>query len=150
MAKSDILETQDGVDDSEEIFKILVVDDDVNFSLTIWEVFKKRNPDIKVDFVSNGNTAIKLWGKRRHQVVILDMMLPGRSGFLVLEGIRTECKETHVIMITANKGVRHERYAWDLSVDEYLQKSWDLPQSRWIDWLCHKVERVMREKFGIL
>jgi DNA-binding response OmpR family regulator len=58
-------------------------------------------------------------------LLILDQMLPGRSGFLVMEKIRPMRKETGkppVIMITANPGARHKLYAETLGVDMYLNK----------------------------
>jgi CheY-like chemotaxis protein len=62
--------------------------------------------------------------------VILDMMLPGRSGFLVLEHIQREKNKakknrTHppfVVMITGNTGARHKMFAESLGVSEYFNK----------------------------
>ena len=53
------------------------------------------------------------------------MMLPNRSGFLVLEKIKRGKKrggKPLVVMITANTGQRHKAYARTLGVDDYLQK----------------------------
>ena len=61
----------------------------------------------------------------RDRRLILDQMLPGRSGFLVLEkirAIRAESGKPPVIMITANPGTRHKVYAETLGVDFYLNK----------------------------
>jgi len=58
-------------------------------------------------------------------VVVLDMMLPGRSGFLVLEKIKARKprgSRPHVIMITGNQGGRHKMYAESLGVSEYFTK----------------------------
>jgi DNA-binding response OmpR family regulator len=55
-------------------------------------------------------------------VVLLDMMLPGRSGFLVLEKIKGYEDAPIVIMLTANEGRRHQMYAESLGVDGYLVK----------------------------
>jgi len=57
--------------------------------------------------------------------VILDIMLPQKSGFLVLERIRQgkeRGEKPRVIMITGNQGRRHKQYAEALGVDEYLNK----------------------------
>ena len=50
------------------------------------------------------------------------MMLPKRSGFLVLEEIKEADDAPIVIMVTANEGRRHMSYAQSLGVDAYLQK----------------------------
>ena len=63
----------------------------------------------------------------RPDLVILDMMLPKRSGFLVLETLRQfEPIPTRVIMITANDGKRHREYAESLGVDGYLIKPFEV------------------------
>jgi DNA-binding response OmpR family regulator len=55
-------------------------------------------------------------------IVVLDMMLPKRSGFLVLERIKGFEDSPLVIMVTANEGKRHQAYAESLGVDAYLLK----------------------------
>jgi DNA-binding response OmpR family regulator len=53
---------------------------------------------------------------------VLDMMLPTRSGFLVLEKIRATTDPPPVVMVTANQGRRHLIYAENLGVSAYLVK----------------------------
>ena len=71
---------------------------------------------------SDGNTAVHLCEKDQPNLVVLDMMLPKRSGFLVLERIKEMQAPPRVIMITANEGKRHQAYAETLGVDAYLHK----------------------------
>ncbi|MHC4247042.1 MAG: response regulator, partial [Planctomycetota bacterium] len=60
--------------------------------------------------------------ERRPDGVVLDMMLPARSGFLVLEKIRSHENPPPVVMVTANQGRRHLAYARNLGVSDYLVK----------------------------
>ena len=63
--------------------------------------------------------------KNQPDLVVLDMMLPGRSGFLVLEKIKARKPKNakpFVIMITGNQGARHKMYAESLGVSEYFNK----------------------------
>jgi DNA-binding response OmpR family regulator len=56
---------------------------------------------------------------------VLDQMMPKRSGFLVMEGLKRGKQRTdppRVIMITGNLGSRHKVYAESLGVDVYLNK----------------------------
>ena len=53
---------------------------------------------------------------------MLDMMLPKRSGFLVVEKIKQIDNPPRIIMVTANEGKRHQQYAMGLGVDGYLLK----------------------------
>jgi DNA-binding response OmpR family regulator len=55
--------------------------------------------------------------------MVLDMMMPGRSGFLVLEHLRrTKRVGIRVIMVTGNEGERHQAYARMLGADDYIHK----------------------------
>jgi DNA-binding response OmpR family regulator len=63
--------------------------------------------------------------KNDPDLVVLDMMLPGRSGFLVLEKIKARKprnQKPFVIMITGNQGARHKMYAESLGVSDYFNK----------------------------
>ncbi|MBN1846630.1 MAG: response regulator transcription factor [Sedimentisphaerales bacterium] len=102
---------------------ILIVDDDNDIVAAI----KAALEDFGAEFRStgNGNSAVDMIQEKNPDLLILDQMLPGRSGFLVLEKIRPTRKETGkppVIMITANPGTRHKVYAQTLGVDEYINK----------------------------
>jgi CheY-like chemotaxis protein len=79
----------------------------------------------------DGNEAIRIVSEDPPELVVLDMMLPKRSGFLVLEKIKGRDDSPLVIMVTANEGKRHQAYAESLGVDLYLTKP--LPLDRLID-----------------
>ena len=103
--------------------KILVVDDDREILAAIDIALRDRGAEILT--ASDGNTAVKLAEEEEPDLVVLDMMLPKRSGFLVMEKIkRGKEKEDlpHVIMITGNMGTRHKLYAESLGVDAYMNK----------------------------
>ena len=72
--------------------------------------------------VTDGNAAVSLVHSTVPDAVVLDMMLPKRSGFLVLEKIMESEDPPIVVMITANQGKRHHAYAQSLGVDAYLIK----------------------------
>jgi DNA-binding response OmpR family regulator len=100
--------------------KILVVDDDP-------EVLDSINQALQVEGAltqtcSDGNTAVRICEVDPPELVVLDMMLPKRSGFLVLERIKRLPTPPRVIMVTANEGKRHQQYAETLGVDGYLLK----------------------------
>ena len=103
--------------------RILVVDDDQDILTTIQAVFEPTGAVI--DIANNGNKAVELAEKNSPDLIILDMMLPGRSGFLVLEKVKARKprnEKPFVIMITGNQGKRHQMYAESLGVSEYLNK----------------------------
>ena len=103
--------------------KVLLVDDDNDILTAMQAAFEPTGAVI--ESATNGNVAVELAIKNDPDVVILDMMLPGRSGFLVLEKIKArkpKDAKPYVIMITGNQGGRHKMYAESLGVSEYFNK----------------------------
>src|SRR3982751_155167 len=95
--------------------RILVVDDDQDILTTIQAAFEATGAVIET--TNNGNKAVELAEKNDPDLIILDMMLPGRSGFLVLEKVKAKKprnQKPYIIMITGNQGKRHQMYAESL------------------------------------
>jgi len=70
----------------------------------------------------DGALAMRALQTEAPELVILDMMLPQRSGLIVLETIQKGENPPPVIMVTANQGRRHMAYAESLGVSAYLVK----------------------------
>jgi DNA-binding response OmpR family regulator len=103
--------------------RILLVDDDNDILSSMQAAFEPTGATI--DTAKDGNKAVELVEKNQPDLVVLDMMLPGRSGFLVLEKIKARKPKNakpFVIMITGNQGARHKMYAESLGVSEYFNK----------------------------
>lgn len=101
---------------------ILVVDDDPEIREAIKIAFDDTGADIQM--AADGNLALEAAETYQPDLVVLDAMLPKRSGFLVLEKLkaRRDAPKPRVIMITGNQGSRHKAWAQSLGVDEYLNK----------------------------
>ena len=102
---------------------ILLVDDDREILASMVAAMEELG--VTLYAASDGNQAVRLADEHAPDIVVLDMMLPKRSGFLVLEKLKKDKKKTdrpRVIMITANPGTRHRVYAETLGVDKYLNK----------------------------
>ena len=101
---------------------ILLVDDDNDILLTLQAAFEPTGATLHT--ARNGNDAVELAERVKPDLMILDLMLPGRSGFLVLEKLkkRRPADKPFVIMITGNQGSRHKDFAATYGVNEYLQK----------------------------
>ena len=103
--------------------RILLVDDDQDILTSMQAAFEPTGATVET--AGNGNKAVELAEKDQPDLVVLDMMLPGRSGFLVLEKIKARKPRNakpFVIMITGNQGARHKMYAESLRVSEYFTK----------------------------
>ena len=100
--------------------RILVVDDDQDILDSTELAFRAEGAEVIL--AADGNTAVSLFLAERPDGVVLDMTLPARSGFLVLEKIKETDDPPPVVMVTANQGRRHLIYAENLGVSAYLIK----------------------------
>ena len=106
---------------------ILVVDDDPDVLTTVRMAFEAAGA--KVTTANDGNKALDMAKRVDPDLIVLDMMMPKRSGFLVMESLKPKKDadtRPFVIMITANEGKRHELYAKHLGVAEYLSKPFSM------------------------
>jgi DNA-binding response OmpR family regulator len=119
-------------------YNILIVDDDPD----ILESFDlaMRADGAKTITSEDGTEAVSAALEHCPDAVILDMMLPKRSGFLVLEELLSMDLPPIVVMVTANEGKRHMAYAKTLGVAAYLIK----PVS--LDRLIDTVSCLLQEK----
>lgn len=115
---------------------ILLVDDDPEIVESMRIALEARGYQILI--ARDGNQGLAMAERDNPDLVILDMMMPKRSGFLVLERLRrTQRIPTRVIMITANEGTRHKAYAEMLGVDDYIRKPFAM------DRLLESVRRLL-------
>ncbi len=78
---------------------ILVVDDDEDIRASMSLALRSEGGNILQ--AADGNEAVAMWRSHEPDVVVLDMMLPKRSGFLVLEELQEASEPPIVIMVTA-------------------------------------------------
>lgn len=100
--------------------RVLIVDDDADVRTSIELAF--RGEGAATSIAADGAQAMRSLQSEAPELVILDMMLPQRSGLLVLETIQKGESPPPVIMVTANQGKRHMAYAESLGVSAYLVK----------------------------
>ena len=102
-------------------YHILVVDDDPEIVETISATLVGKGYQVSTAY--DGNQGVAYAETKNPDLVILDLMMPRRSGFLVLERLRQNPEmQMPIIMITGNEGMRHKKYAQLLGVDDYIQK----------------------------
>lgn len=103
-----------------EDVRVLIVDDDRDVLESMDAAFQSEGAATQL--ATDGNEAVRICNEDPPDLVVLDMMLPRRSGFLALEKIKGREDSPIVIMVTANEGKRHQAYAESLGVDRYLLK----------------------------
>ncbi|MBX3360268.1 MAG: response regulator [Phycisphaeraceae bacterium] len=122
--------------------RILIVDDDPDVLESIEAALESEGALTMT--AMDGNEGVELCLEHKPDLVVLDMMLPSRSGFLVLERIKGRGDSPMVIMVTANSGKRHQAYAETLGVDGYLLKPF--PLERLLDKAVELLKRRADEQ----
>lgn len=116
--------------------RVLLVDDDHEIVESVRFALEASGYEVLI--ARDGNQGLAMAEREDPDLVILDMMMPKRSGFLVLEKLRrTRPVPLRVIMITANEGSRHKAYAEMLGVDDYIRKPFAM------DRLMESVKRLL-------
>ncbi len=116
--------------------RILLVDDDREIVESLRIALETKGYEVLI--ARDGNQGLAMAERENPDLMILDMMMPRRSGFLVLERIRrTRPVPLRIIMITANEGSRHKAYAELLGVDDYIRKPFAM------DRLITSVDRLL-------
>ena len=118
---------------------ILVVDDDPEVLTALRTLLEREG--YRVLTASDGNTGLAAAEREAPDLVVVDMVMPRRSGFLVLEKLKARPGAPPVIMITATEGGRHRAHAEMLGADDYLLKPFALERLlKSVDRLCPRGE----------
>ena len=111
-------------DENKGKYKILIVDDDQDILTTISLAFGDLNQTLLT--ASDGIAALDVAEKEDPDILVLDLMLPKRGGFQVLQRLKgkptMKGKRPLVCMVTGNEGMRHQTFAEQNGADEYLRK----------------------------
>jgi two-component system OmpR family response regulator len=100
--------------------RVLIVEDEPRLSATLAMGLKAEG--FVVVAAGTGVEGLHEAMTSRFDVVVLDIMLPGHSGYEVLRRMRTQNVWTPVLMLTAKDGEYDETDAFDLGADDYLTK----------------------------
>jgi two-component system alkaline phosphatase synthesis response regulator PhoP len=104
--------------------KILIVDDEedlremLNYNLTksMYEVIE----------ASNGEEALDILEKESVDLVVLDIMMPGKDGYEVCKELRTKGNKVPILFLTAKNGDYDEILGLELGADDYIKKPFNL------------------------
>lgn len=120
---------------------MLIVEDHVGLAANLSEFFHEDR--YVLDFASDGLTALHLVATNEYDVIILDVMLPGLSGFEICRRIRHDIRSsTPVIIITSKDQLHDKETGFSVGADDYLVKPFNLRE------LQLRVEALHRRKAG--
>jgi DNA-binding response OmpR family regulator len=100
---------------------VLLIDDDPEILEALRLVLERKC--YRVVTAGDGQEGIDMARQENPDLIVVDMLMPQKSGFLVLEEVKDAgASRPKVIMITANEGEHHQAYAELLGADDYLRK----------------------------
>lgn len=106
--------------------RLLVVEDEAHLAEVVSDNLVVEGYD--VDVVDHGGRALELMRERRHDLVLLDVMLPGVDGFTICETVRAEGVRTPVLFLTAKGSTDDRVTGLQAGGDDYLAKPFDLQE----------------------
>lgn len=100
--------------------RVLVVDDEAGVRKALDRGLRAEGMDVAV--AADGPTALQMARTGAFDVILLDIMLPGLSGYRVLERLRADGVATPVLLVSAKDGEVDQADGLDLGADGYLVK----------------------------
>ena len=104
--------------------KILIVEDDPHISLGLEEILRSEGFEVAV--CHRGDRALDAIAKAQPDLIVLDVMLPGLSGFDVCKQLREKNNAAPVLMLTAKGQEMDKVIGLDLGADDYVTKPFGL------------------------
>lgn len=105
--------------------KLLIIEDEVRAAEYLKQGLSENGYAVEV--AHNGTDGLHAAANGDHDLVILDVMLPGIDGFAVLSALRTS-KATPVLLLTAKGQTNDKVRGFDLGADDYLVKPFQFPE----------------------
>jgi two-component system alkaline phosphatase synthesis response regulator PhoP len=115
---------------------ILLVDDEPGLVLTLTD--RLRSEGFEVTAASDGSSAAAIGQQQHFDLIVLDIMLPGQSGFDVCAQLRRSDRRTPILMLTARGAVGDRVRGLRLGADDYLQKPFEMSE------LLARVDALLR------
>lgn len=120
--------------------RILIAEDEKALNRILYKQFTKEGHS--VDSCFDGESVFDYIANAIYDVIILDVMMPGKDGFQVLREMRSKKNETPVIFLTAKAEVEDKVFGLDLGANDYLTKPFSFQE------LSARVRMVTRKTSG--
>jgi len=120
--------------------KLLVIEDDTRIATMVKRGFEGEG--FAVDVSLDGAEGLWRAQEGHYDLIVLDIMLPGRNGFEICADLRSGGNWTPILMLTAKDGDLDEAEALDSGADDYLTKPFSFPV------LVARVRSLLRRAAG--
>ena len=106
--------------------RVLIVEDEPKLAALVASALRSEHYDVAV--AATGEDGFFRAHAESFDLMVLDLMLPGRSGLEILKTLRERRVETPVLILTARDGVEDRVSGLDLGADDYLVKPFAIPE----------------------
>jgi DNA-binding response OmpR family regulator len=120
---------------------ILIVEDEESIATVVAHRLTKSG--YRPDWAATGEDGLKKARATNYDLILLDIHLPGMSGFEVLETLRKEGRRTPVFIVSADRFVDDRVKGLRLGADDYLVKPFDF------DELMARIEAILRRSAAV-
>lgn len=122
--------------------RILLAEDELSLAKASSHVLEKNG--FNVVHAKDGEEAIDLFFKHSFDLVLLDVMMPKKNGFEVLEEIRKFDKDIKIMMVTAKAEIDDKLTGFDNGADDYITKPYDFKE------LIMRINNILKTRDELL
>ncbi|AFY37394.1 two component transcriptional regulator, winged helix family [[Leptolyngbya] sp. PCC 7376] len=119
---------------------ILYVEDEIKIAEFVQAGLKEQG--FMVDYCDDGNDGYDRALHQKYDVIVLDIMVPGKDGLAILKGIRNAGNQTPVILLTARNELDDRLSGLNLGADDYIAKPF------FVEELVARIHAVIRRVSG--
>jgi DNA-binding response OmpR family regulator len=121
--------------------KILIIEDEYSLADAIAETLKKEN--FTVNIVTDGEEGENEALTNVYDLILLDIMLPNKDGFEILNNLRAEKIETPIIILTAKSEMSNKLNGLENGADDYITKPFHMRE------LVARVKVILKRKTNV-
>ncbi len=119
---------------------ILIVEDNKELAGVLCDFLRAENYTVSV--AENAEKSLALYEKYGARLIVLDLMLPDKDGFYILEKIREE-SNTPILIVSAKTNNDDKLLGLDLGADDYIEKPYD------IDIMLAKIRGIFKRRYAL-
>ena len=116
--------------------KILLLEDDINYKETIHEYLESLG--YSVESFENGNDVVDTLYFKKYHLLLLDIRVPGKSGYDIVKSMRESEDNTPVIFITSLTDINNLSIGYELGCNDYIRKPFAAQE------LKYRIEQVLK------
>ena len=118
--------------------KILYVEDEIFLAKIVGETLQSRGYDVVME--ADGAKALEVFNREKPDVCILDIMLPGKDGFMIADEIREKNAQVPIIFLSAKSQTSDVVNGFKMGANDYIRKPFSMEE------LIVRVENVVKNK----